>query len=136
MGEIEKLPVDNDSIDVAISNCVINLVPNKKKAYSEIYRVLKTDGKFVISDIVTSGKLPDGLRKSVELYVGWVAGALTKDEYLGISQSAGFKEVSILEEKEYSLPDSYILQYLNKDQLKDFKDSGAKILSLTVKGVK
>lgn len=136
LGEIEKLPVDSDSIDVAISNCVINLVPDKKKAYSEIYRVLKPEGKFVISDIVTSGKLPDSLRKSIELYVGCVAGALTKDEYLGIAQSAGFKEVSILEEKEYILPDSYILQYLSKDQFKDFKESGAKILSLTVKGVK
>ncbi|MDF1548133.1 MAG: arsenite methyltransferase [Bacteroidales bacterium] len=136
LGEIEKLPVENDSINVAISNCVINLVPDKKMAYSEIYRVLKPGGKFVISDIVTSGKLPESLRKSIELYVGCVAGALTKDEYLGIAQSAVFKEVSILEEKEYILPDSYILQYLSKDQFKDFKESGAKILSLTVKGVK
>jgi len=136
LGEIENLPVDENSVDVAISNCVINLVPDKKRAYSEIYKVLKTGGKFVISDIVTTGKLPDNLRKSIELYVGCVAGALTKDEYLGVVHSAGFKEVSILEEKEYPLPDSFILQYLDKSQFRDFKESGAKVLSLTVKGVK
>jgi len=136
LGEVENLPVENDSVDVTVSNCVINLVPDKRKAYQEVYRTLKKGGKFVISDIVTSGNLPESIRESVELYVGCVAGAITKDEYIGIVQAAGFSEVSILEEKEYNIPDSFVLKYLNREQFVDYKESGAKILSLTVKGVK
>ena len=136
LGEVENLPVDNDSIDVTVSNCVINLVPNKRKAYQEVYRTLKKGGKFAISDIVTSGVLPESIRESVELYVGCVAGAISKDEYIGIVHAAGFSEVSILEEKEYNIPDSFVLKYLNREQFAAFKKNGAKIISLTLTGVK
>lgn len=136
LGEVENLPVENDSIDVTVSNCVINLVPDKRKAYHEVFRTLKRGGKFVVSDIVTSGNLPESIRESVELYVGCVAGAITIDEYVGIVQAAGFSEVRILEEKEYNIPDSFVLKYLNKEQFAAYKKSGAKIISLTLTGVK
>ncbi|NJO92757.1 MAG: arsenite methyltransferase [Chloroflexia bacterium] len=136
LGEVESLPVDDASVDVAISNCVINLVPDKRKAFQEIFRVLKKDGKFVISDIVISGNLPESLRESIELYVGCVAGAISKDEYIGIVQAAGFSEVSILEEKEYNVPDTFVLKYLNKEQFDAYKKSDAKIMSMTLTGVK
>jgi arsenite methyltransferase len=136
LGEVENLPVDDNSVDVAISNCVINLVPNKKQAFQEVFRVLKKGGKFVISDIVTSGNIPESLRESVELYVGCVAGAISKDEYIGIVQAAGFSEVSILEEKVYNVADSFVLKYLNKEQFDLYKKSGAKIISITLTGIK
>lgn len=136
LGEIENLPVDENSVDITISNCVINLVPNKQKAYQEIYRTLKKGGKFVVSDIVVKGKLPESIRKSVELYVGCVAGAISKDKYIGIVQATGFSEVKVLEEKEYQVPDSFLLKYLNMEQFKAYKEGGAKILSLTLSGTK
>ncbi len=136
LGEVENLPVDDDFIDVIISNCVINLVPDKRKAFKEVFRVLKKGAKFVISDIVVSGNLPKSLKESIELYVGCVAGAISKDEYIGIVQAAGFSKVSILEEKVYNVPDNFVLKYLNKEQFDDYKKSGAKIISLTLTGVK
>ena len=136
LGEVENLPVDNDTVDVTVSNCVINLVPDKRKAYQEVYRTLKKGGKFVISDIVISGELPESLRESVELYVGCVAGAISKDEYVGIVQAAGFSEVAILEEKEYSIPDNFVLKYLTKEQFTAYKESGSRIISITITGVK
>jgi SAM-dependent methyltransferase len=136
LGEIENLPVENNSINVVISNCVINLVPNKEKAFSEVYRVLKDDGKFVISDIVTIGKLPKSIQKSMELYVGCISGAISKDVYIDVVRNEGFHDVSILEEKEYPLSDSFLLENLSQEKLEEFKENGAKILSITVKGVK
>jgi SAM-dependent methyltransferase len=102
-GEIEDMPIESNSIDRIISNCVINLVPDKTKAFSEMYRVLKPGGKFTISDIVSIGKIPSLVRKSLELWAGCVAGALDKEEYLGIVSQAGFKNLTIAAEKPYSL---------------------------------
>lgn len=102
-GEIEDMPVESSSIDRILSNCVINLVPDKHQAFSEIYRVLVQGGKFTISDIVSIGEIPSGVRKNLELWAGCVAGAINKDEYLRIVRDTGFKNVTIAAEKKYSI---------------------------------
>lgn len=101
-GEIESLPIDDDSIDVAISNCVINLVPDKEKAFSEIHRVLKSGGKIYLSDIVLLENLPDELKNDEELLAGCVGGALLRDDYLDIIKKAGFEVKILSEDKDIS----------------------------------
>ncbi len=102
-GEIEDMPIQSNSIDRILSNCVINLVPDKRKAFSEMFRVLKPGGKFTISDIVSIGEIPPDVRKDMELWAGCVAGALDKDEYLQIVRDSGFKNLVLAKEKKYSL---------------------------------
>lgn len=102
-GEIENLPVESSSVDRIISNCVINLVPNKQNAFNEMFRVLKPGGKFTVSDIVSVGQIPDALRHNMEEWAGCVAGALERNEYLEIIRKAGFSEVSVVTEKPYNL---------------------------------
>ncbi len=102
-GEIEDMPVESESIDRIISNCVINLVPDKRKAFSEMYRVLKSGGKFTVSDIVSIGDIPPSIRKDMELWAGCISGALDKQEYLQIVRDAGFKNLIISAEKPYQL---------------------------------
>ena len=136
LGDIENIPIDNDLSDVVISNCVMNLVPDKEKAFSEVYRILNKNGKFSISDIVISGELPDKLRKSAEMYVGCVAGAIDKQAYISTIEGAGFKNVKIVEEKKYVLPEELVKQYLSDDEYNIYKASDAEILSITVYGEK
>jgi SAM-dependent methyltransferase len=102
-GEIEDMPIESSSIDRIISNCVINLVPDKSEAFSEMYRVLKPGGKFTVSDIVSIGKIPAEIRRDLELWAGCVSGALDKEEYLQVVRDAGFKNLTIGTEKPYSL---------------------------------
>ena len=102
-GEIENMPVESNTIDRIISNCVINLVSDKSKAFSEMHRVLKPGGKFTVSDIVSVGKIPDDVRRDMELWAGCIAGALDKNEYLQIVREAGFKDLTISAEKPYNL---------------------------------
>ena len=136
LGEIEDLPVDEKSTDVVISNCVLNLVPNKEKSFSEIYRVLKSGGHFCISDIVLVGNLPEGLKKSAEMYAGCVAGALQQEDYIGIIKQTGFKNVEIKKTKTITIPDEILAEYLTEDQLSDYNNSGIGIYSITVVGEK
>ena len=110
LGEIETLPVEDDSIDVVISNCVINLCPDKKKAFSEIYRVLKKNGRLMISDIVTNGELPQEVRKSFDAWAGCIAGALEKDVYLNLIRTVGFSEIKIVKEIPYTVDVSEALK--------------------------
>ena len=98
LGEIEALPLPDNSVDVAISNCVINLVPDKEKVFQELNRVLRPGGRFMVSDLVLLKELPEQVRTSVEAYVGCVAGAILKDEYLAIIRGAGFEDVRIVDE--------------------------------------
>ena len=100
-GEIEKLPVEDSSIDVIISNCVINLSPEKQKVFGEAFRVLKPGGRLMISDLVLVKELPDAIKESVEAYVGCLAGAIKKEEYLKFLTIAGFQEVKIISQSNY-----------------------------------
>jgi len=136
LGEIEDLPVEKDSTDVVISNCVLNLVPNKEKAFSEIHRILKTDGHFCVSDIVLVGNLPEGLKKSAEMYAGCVAGALQRDDYIGIINKTGFQNVEIKQTKTVTIPDDILIKYLSDEQLSQYNKSGIGIFSFTVVGKK
>jgi len=136
LGEIERLPVNANAADVIVSNCVINLVPDKLKAFQEIYRVLKPGGRFGISDIVITGTLPPKIQSAAEMYAGCVAGALKKDTYVRIIADAGFTGVAIAKEKVYAIPDAVLLQYLSPDELHDYKQSGTQIVSITVYGEK
>ena len=131
-GDIEDMPVTSNLADVIISNCVLNLVPNKHKVFSEIFRVLKPGGHFSISDIVLDGELPSKWKEIAELYAGCVSGAIQKDDYLGIIQEAGFTELILQKEKEIVIPDDILAEYLSNDEINDFRSSGAKISSITV----
>jgi ubiquinone/menaquinone biosynthesis C-methylase UbiE len=104
-GDIEAMPVDDASVDVVISNCVINLVPDKRSVYSEIQRVLRPGGRFIVSDMVTYGTMPAAVKKDLELWAGCVAGALDRQEYLSIIAEAGFERVSVKSESTYDSPD-------------------------------
>lgn len=103
LGEIENLPVEDNTVDLVISNCVINLVPDKEKAFKEAFRVLKPAGRIIVSDIVLQKKLPDFVKDSIEAYVGCVAGAATKDRYLDAIKSAGFEDVTVIDESIFPL---------------------------------
>lgn len=131
-GDIEDMPIANNLADVVVSNCVLNLVPNKQKAFSEIYRVLKPGAHFCVSDIVIKGELHPELKKSAEMYAGCVAGAEQQDEYLNIIKETGFVNVEIKKTKTILLPDEILLQYLSEDQLQNYKTKEAGIFSITV----
>jgi len=103
LGELEDLPVENGSVDVVISNCVINLVPDKKKAFQEAFRVLKPGGRLMVSDLVLRQELPFSIKNSIEGYVGCISGAAMKEAYLYAIRSAGFKEVEVIEESAFPL---------------------------------
>lgn len=131
-GDIEKVPVAANKADVILSNCVLNLVPNKKNVFAEIFRVLKPKGHFTISDIVLDGQLPENLKTAAEMYAGCVSGAIQKDDYLKTVREAGFINISLLKEKKIIIPDDILLQYLNEKELMDLKNSNLGIYSITV----
>ncbi len=131
-GDIENLPVGDDVADVIVSNCVLNLVPDKAKVISEIYRTLKPGGHFSISDIVLVGEMPERLKEDAELYAGCISGAIQKDEYLGFIHQAGFRDVEIQKEKVIKLPDDLILKYLTPEEAVQFKTREIGIFSITV----
>ncbi|MBK6346144.1 MAG: arsenite methyltransferase [Bacteroidales bacterium] len=131
-GDIEKLPVTAAKADVIISNCVLNLVPDKVKAFSEIYRVLKPGGHLSVSDVVLKGELPEVLKTTAEMYAGCVSGAVQKDEYLQIMQQCGLENIKIQKEKVISVPDDILLNYISEADLSTFRQSGTGIYSITV----
>lgn len=132
LGEIENLPVGGNKADVVVSNCVLNLVPDKVKAFSEIFRVLKPAGHFSISDVVLVGNLPESIRQAAEMYAGCVSGAIQKSDYLKIVSETGFVNLRVQKEKQVIIPDDILSNYLSSDQLKDLKQSGLGIYSITV----
>jgi ubiquinone/menaquinone biosynthesis C-methylase UbiE len=136
LGDIENMPIDDNETDVVISNCVINLVPDKQMAFSEIFRILKSGGHFCISDVVIQGKLPATLQNSAEMYAGCVAGALQKDEYLNIINQTGFRDVEVKTSKTIELPDDVLEDYLSEEEMGDYRKSGLGIFSITVVGYK
>ncbi|HNV51305.1 MAG TPA: arsenite methyltransferase [Tenuifilaceae bacterium] len=136
LGDIESMPINAKVADVVISNCVLNLVPNKQKAFEEIYRILKNGGHFSISDVVIKGELPEKIKQAAEMYAGCVAGAIDKDEYIGIIERTGFVDVTIQKEKQITVPDEVLLNFLNETELRSFKEAGTGIFSITVYGRK
>jgi SAM-dependent methyltransferase len=131
-GDIDAMPVSSDIADVIVSNCVLNLVPNKKKVVEEIYRVLKPSGHFSVSDIVLVGNLPDALREDAEMYAGCVAGAIQKSEYLQLIEDKGFQNIKIQKEKPIIIPDDILGKYLSQEEVKTFNKGTTGIFSITV----
>lgn len=131
-GDIEKMPVTENSADVIVSNCVLNLVPNKDGVFKEIKRVLKPGGHFSISDIVLVGSLPDKIRKTAEMYSGCVSGAVQKQAYMELIEINGFKNITTQKEKPIIIPDDILTAYLTAEEIREFKSSGTGIYSITV----
>ena len=136
LGEIENLPVDSNTVDVVVSNCVLNLVPDKGKAFQEIYRVLKPGGHFCISDIVLQGELPEKIKTLAEMYAGCVAGAMQRDDYLQTIQDTGFTGTDVKQEHQFLLSDEILAKYLSEEDITLYRDSNTGILSITVFGKK
>ena len=131
-GDIEKMPVTSNVADVIVSNCVLNLVPNKDGVFKEIFRTLKPGGHFSISDIVLFGQLPPNIHNAAEMYAGCVSGAIQKQEYLELIESNGFTNITIQKEKPIIIPDDILKNYLSEDEIKTFKNSDTGIFSITV----
>jgi arsenite methyltransferase len=132
LGDIEQMPVGANMADMVLSNCVLNLVPNKQAVFSEIYRVLKPGGQFSISDIVLDGFLPTSWKEVAELYAGCVSGAIQKQVYLELIHQQGFEQVQCLKEKDIYIPDEVLQQHLSPDEIGQYRASGTKIISITV----
>jgi SAM-dependent methyltransferase len=132
LGDIEDIPVSAQVADVVVSNCVLNLIPDKNKVFKEIFRILKVGGHFSISDVVLTGTLPDALLQSAEMYAGCVSGAVQKEEYLKFIESNGFKNITIQKEKVIVIPDDILQNYLPPEEIKILKNSKAGIYSITV----
>lgn len=131
-GDIEQMPVSTTTADVVVSNCVLNLVPNKEGVFNEIFRVLKFGGHFSISDIVLVGELPANIQNAAEMYAGCVAGAIQKGDYLGLIEKAGFQNITIQKEKVITVPDEILANYLSEEEIASFKASETGIFSITV----
>ena len=131
-GDIEEMPVSDAVADVVVSNCVLNLVPNKQNVINEIFRVLKPGGHFSISDIVLIGNLPESLQQDAEMYAGCVSGAIQKDDYLGFIRESGFQNIAIQKEKPIIIPDDILSKYLNNEEIKAFRSGQTGIFSITV----
>ena len=132
MGDIENMPVTANVADVVVSNCVINLVPNKANVFSEIFRVLKKGGHFSISDVVLNGQLPDKIKHIAEMYAGCISGAIQKDDYLNLLKQTGFKNISIQKEKTITIPQDILTNYLLPEDINILKESNTSIVSITV----
>lgn len=136
LGEIESMPIENGVVDVIVSNCVLNLVPDKEKAFREMFRILKPGAHFCVSDIVIKGKMTPELQKSAELYAGCVSGAVSEEEYLQLIKDAGFKNIEIKKSKKIELPEEVLKLYLSEDGLKEYHENLKGIVSITVIGYK
>jgi arsenite methyltransferase len=131
-GDIEHLPLTSNTADVVVSNCVLNLVPNKDNVFKEIFRVLKPGGHFSISDVVLVGKLPDKLKNAAEMYAGCVSGAIQKETYLELIHINGFTDMRIQKEKPIIIPDDILQNYLTAEELHEFKSGNTGIFSISV----
>jgi SAM-dependent methyltransferase len=131
-GDIEEMPIADQTVDVIVSNCVLNLVPEKPAAFHQMHRVLKPEGHFCVSDIVLKGELPDELVKDAEMYAGCVSGAIQKEEYLDIIKETGFKNIKVQKEKEIHIPDEILVNYLDEKGLEAFRSGDLGIYSITV----
>ena len=135
-GDIENTPIADKAANVVVSNCVMNLVPDKAKAFSEVYRILKSGGHFSISDIVLKGDLPAKIKDAAEMYAGCVASAIQKEDYLSIIKEAGFKNIILQKEKSIIIPNDILKNYLNEQEIEDYNAKENIIFSITVYGEK
>ena len=131
-GDIENMPITSNVADVIVSNCVLNLVPNKDAVIKDIYRVLKPGGHFSISDVVLVGALPEGLRKDAEMYAGCVSGAIQREVYLELIKANGFSNITIQKEKPIVIPDDILTNYLSPEEIHQLKSGSTGIFSITV----
>jgi SAM-dependent methyltransferase len=131
-GDIDNMPISDGIADVIVSNCVLNLVPNKQKVIAEMMRVLKAGGHFSVSDIVLVGELPNALKEDAEMYAGCVAGAIQKEEYLSYIKEAGFENIVIQKEKPIVIPEDILAKYMNDSEIKNFNGSSIGIFSISV----
>ncbi|MFZ1806840.1 MAG: arsenite methyltransferase [Cyclobacteriaceae bacterium] len=131
-GDIENIPITADVADVVVSNCVMNLIPNKKRAFEETFRILKKGGHFSISDIVLVGDLPKPLQDSAEMYAGCVSGAIQKEDYLNTIKEAGFTNIKLQKEKKIALPKEILSDYLSAAELENYNNDNLGIYSITV----
>lgn len=131
-GDIENIPVNENVADVVVSNCVLNLVPDKQKAFNEIFRILKPGGHFSVSDIVLKADLPDALKRSAEMYAGCVAGAVQQDSYLELIETSGFKNTAVQKERKITIPDEILSVYLKTEEIQKYKSGESGIYSITV----
>jgi arsenite methyltransferase len=131
-GDIEDMPLTGNVADVIVSNCVLNLVPNKHKVFGEINRVLKPGGHFSISDIVLEGELPAKWKEVAEMYAACISGAIQKNEYLGIIEEAGFKNITLQKDKAIILPDEILKNYFSEEEIAEYKKTNTRITSITV----
>lgn len=136
LGDIEAMPLENNMADVIVSNCVLNLVPDKVKAFSEMYRILKPGAHFCVSDIVIQGEISEELKHSAAMYAGCVSGAIEQEQYLKIIDKVGFKDVVIKKSKRISLPDDLLKKHLTDQGIKEYKENLKGIFSITVVGYK
>ena len=132
LGDIENIPLMSNVADVVVSNCVMNLVPNKPKAFAEVQRILKPTGHFSISDIVLVGDLPEKIKNAAEMYAGCVASAIQMEDYLKIIENSGFKNITLQKKKPIIVPDDILKNYLNDEEIQQYKDSTTRIYSITV----
>jgi SAM-dependent methyltransferase len=135
-GDIEEMPFPDNTFDVIVSNCVLNLVPDKNKAFAEMMRVLKPSGHFCVSDVVLKGNLPEELKNDAEMYAGCVSGAIEISEYLNIIELQGFINITVHKLKEILIPDEIMGKYLSVTESIRFKESDTGIFSITVSGYK
>lgn len=131
-GDIENIPVSSNSIDVIVSNCVLNLVPNKSAVFAEMFRVLKSGGHFSVSDIVLTGDLPDKIKNAAEMYAGCVASAIDKNKYLNYITQAGFINITIQKDKPIIVPDDILIEYLTEVETKEYNSKETVIRSLSI----
>jgi arsenite methyltransferase len=136
LGDIESLPVEANSADVVVSNCVLNLVPDKRRAFAEMFRIIRPGGHFSVSDIVLEGSLPERLKEAATMYAGCVAGAIQRDAYRELLTEVGFRDVSVVKSQRIDLPDSMLLEFLTHGELNEYRKSRGGIFSVTVYGTK
>ena len=142
LGEIENLPVADNSVDVIVSNCVINLSPDKARVFQESFRVLKPGGRLMVSDIVLLKELPDFIRDSIAAYIGCISGALMKDEYIEVIRGAGFREVTIVDETVFPIecmandPTAKMIIDKMNVPMEDVKGIASSVVSVKVQGIK
>jgi len=135
-GDIEEMPLPDNTFDVIVSNCVLNLVPDKTKAFAQIWRVLKSGGHFCVSDVVIKGSLPEKLQKDAEMYAGCVSGAIDMSDYLSIIGNQGFNMITVHKQKKIEIPLNVLENYLSKNEMEDFIKGETGIMSITVSGYK